>query len=147
MMVAYNFKAVFAGQVAALTKLQTVRAERRRHARAGEGVQLYYGMRSAQCRKLVTPDPTCRDVRSVTIVTNPLVEDFIASIAIDGLPLDREGIEAFARADGFAPEIVGDWRLQRTGRIGSARWNMGAFWQAAHGAGRFDGVLIRWVPA
>ncbi|MCO5082629.1 MAG: ASCH domain-containing protein [Rhizobiaceae bacterium] len=146
-MVAYNFKAVFAGQVAALAKLQTVRADRRRHARPEEGVQLYCGMRTVQCRKLVEPDPICRDVRPITIVTNPLVEDFIASIVIGARPLDRSEIEAFARADGFAPDVVGDWRFERTGHIGSARWNMGAFWQASHGAGRFDGVLITWRPA
>lgn len=57
-MVAYNFQARFAPDVAAGRKLQTIRAEgRRAHAKAGDRVQLYTGMRTKACRKLA--EGTC----------------------------------------------------------------------------------------
>lgn len=146
-MVAYSFNKIFADQVSSQTKRQTVRADRKRHARPGEAVQLYHGMRTRACRKLVDPDPVCSAVRTVEIVTTVLIEDMIASIWIDGLPLRSDEIEAFARADGFDVDAVGDWRWKCTGHRGSARWNMGHFWMTTHGAGRFEGVLIEWSPA
>ncbi|ESY48991.1 MULTISPECIES: hypothetical protein [unclassified Mesorhizobium] len=146
-MVAYSFKPMFAPQVSGLTKLHTVRADRKRHARPGEAVQLYQGMRTRNCVKLVDPDPVCVRVRPIAILTTPLLEDFIASIVIGGRSLHRDEIEAFATADGFGIEHVDDWRWLRIGREGSARWNMGAFWEAEHGAGLFEGQLIEWEPA
>ncbi|RWG12249.1 MAG: ASCH domain-containing protein [Mesorhizobium sp.] len=146
-MVAYSFKPMFGHQVSSLTKRQTVRADRKRHARPGEAVQLFQGMRTRNCVKLVNPDPLCTRVRPIVIVTSPLLAEFIASIAIDGRSLHRDEIEAFAAADGFGIEHVGDWRFKRTGQTGSARWNMGAFWEAEHGEGLFEGKLIEWEPA
>ena len=146
-MVAYSFKTIFADQVAGLRKCQTIRADRRRHARPGERLQLFAGMRTRQCRKLVTPDPVCLSVQRIDIVTSVLVDGVIASIAIDGQPLDRGDIESFAEADGFGCAEVGDWRLKEIGGKGSARWNMGHFWKESHGIGRFEGVLIKWEPA
>ncbi|MER9047616.1 ASCH domain-containing protein [Mesorhizobium sp. M0923] len=146
-MVAYSFKAMFGPQVSALIKRHTVRADRKRHARPGEPVQLYQGMRTRNCVKLVDPDPICIRVRPIAIVTTPLLDEFIGSIVIDGRSLHRDEIEAFAAADGFSIEHVGDWRLKRIGEPGSARWNMGAFWQAEHGVGLFEGKLIEWEPA
>lgn len=145
-MVAYSFKAMFGPQVSGLTKLHTVRADRKRHARPGEPVQLYQGMRTRDCVKLVDPDPICSRVQPITIMTTSMLEEFVASIVIDGRSLHREEIEAFAAADGFGIEHVGDWRLKRTGQKGSARWNMGAFWQAEHSPGLFQGKLIAWEP-
>ncbi|MER8814354.1 ASCH domain-containing protein [Mesorhizobium sp. M0965] len=146
-MVAYSFKAMFGPQVSGLIKRHTVRAERKRHARPGEPVQLYQGMRTRTCVKLVDPDPICVRVLPIAIVTTPLLDEFIGSIVIDCRSLHRDEIEAFAASDGFAIEHVGDWRWKRIGRHGSARWNMGAFWQAEHGAGLFEGKLIEWEPA
>ena len=146
-MVAYSFNAIFANQVSSLRKRQTVRAERKRHARPGEPVQLYAGMRTRSCRKLVHPDPVCSSVSKIEISLSILIDDMIASISIDGIPLRSEEIEAFAKADGFGVEEVGDWRFKATGRRGTARWNMGDFWMRNHGSGRFDGVLIKWEPA
>ncbi|WP_292672606.1 hypothetical protein [Mesorhizobium sp.] len=83
-MVAYSFKTMFGPQVSALMKRQTVRADRKRHARPGEPVQLYQGMRTRNCVKLVDPDPICVRVRPIAIVTTWLLEEFIASIVIDG---------------------------------------------------------------
>jgi hypothetical protein len=127
----------------ALEKLQTLRAQRKRHARPGETVQLYCDQRSRHCRKLLDPDPICLRLRDVEITINDLLPAAIASIALDGIPLGREEIERFAIADGFAPK-----RINHFGLSGStARENMGAFWLRRHGTGRFENmVLVQWGP-
>ena len=51
-MVAYSFKKQFGPPILAGTKAQTIRADRKRHVRSGELVQLYTGMRTRQCRRL-----------------------------------------------------------------------------------------------
>ncbi len=145
-MVAYSFAPQFQDQVAALTKLQTIRGDRRRHARPGEPVQLYAGMRTRFCRKLVDPDPTCIAVVPVQISTSVLVDELIASIVVAGRPLHRDEIEAFAAANGFGLAAFGDQRWKQTGRTGTARYNMGDWWTTKHGGGHFDGWLIRWEP-
>lgn len=150
-MVAYSFAPQFRAQVAALTKRQTVRADRRRHARPGEPVQLYAGMRTKHCVKLVDRDPICTAVTPIVIETSGLVADFVVSIVLDGRPLDADGIEAFAAADGFAPIDCGWWREvilpPALDTVATARSNMGDFWRARHGAGRFEGVTVFWEPA
>ncbi|SMH42242.1 hypothetical protein [Mesorhizobium australicum] len=147
-MVAYSFNPIFGDQVSELRKLQTVRADRRRHAAPGERIQLYTGMRTRHCRKLVDPDPVCKSVVPITIllVGSPHL-DFIGSIVVDGERLHLEEMEAFAKADGFAIEHVGDWKHRALGIPGSARFNMGMFWKEHHGDGVFHGWLIRWEPA
>lgn len=143
-MVAYSFRPMFGNQVSALIKRQTVRADRKRHARPGEGLQLFTSMRTKHCRKLIDPDPVCVSTHRIEIGVNNLIDVLIASIVIDGIPLDRDEIEVFARADGFAPELLdGNCPFKLAD---SARQNMGQFWIANHGVGRFDGVLIRWEP-
>ena len=141
-MVAYSFKAYFAPQIETRVKTQTVRADRRRHARPGEALQLFVGMRTRHCRKLLGIDPTCLFVSPIHIQTNTLVGG-IASIEIDGRVLHRDEIEAFARADGFAPEHINALDCGMTGK--TARENMGCFWLDNHGAGSFQGVLIGWA--
>jgi uncharacterized protein YqfB (UPF0267 family) len=49
-MVAYSFKARFVEPILAGTKTQTIRADRKRHARPGEDLQLYTAMRTKQCK-------------------------------------------------------------------------------------------------
>lgn len=59
-MVAYNFQAQFADAVHRGFKRQTIRAPRKHgHVQAGAPVQLYTGMRTRGCRKLIDPDPIC----------------------------------------------------------------------------------------
>ena len=94
-MVAYNFQARFAEAVASGRKTQTIRATREgrsRHAKPGDPLQLYTGLRTKAARKLRTPDPIC--IRStycnihetgVTTGTNPKID-----------------LDAFAQNDGFA---------------------------------------------
>ena len=143
-MVAYSFKAFFGPQIVVGSKTQTVRADRRRHARPGETLPLFTGMRTRDCRKLLDRDPTCSFVSPINIQTNTLVGG-IASIEIDGSVLHRDEIEAFARADGFAPEHINALAIGMTGK--TARENMGRFWLDNHGAGSFQGVLIGWGVA
>lgn len=117
-MVAYSFKARFALDVATGKKMQTIRTDRKRHARAGEPVQLYTGMRTKACRKLIDPDPIC--VLSTYCAVRP------DGITLgDHPPMDRD---EFARADGFA-----DWQ------------DMLAFF--CPDGKEFVGRLIRWEPS
>lgn len=143
-MVAYSFKRFFEPQIATGFKRQTVRGQRPRHARPGEAVQLYVGMRTRFCRKIVDPDPICTETLPIVIETSTLLDCIIAAIEIDGRRLHRDEIEEFARADGFAPEHINDVAIDMQGK--TARENMGAFWQANHPIGLFTGELIRWAP-
>lgn len=116
-MVAYNFKAQFVPQVEALIKLQTIRGHRKRHAQPGEAIQLYTGMRTRVCRKLVTPDPICLSVRPIEIASR---------VNVDGSLLVGNQVDEFAIADGFesAEEFF-------------------EFFRIIHGL-PFQGVVIEW---
>lgn len=142
MMVAYSFKRFFSPQISQGYKTQTVRADRRRHARPGEALQLYEGMRTRHCRKILTPDPLCTSVSEIVIETASSGSDFITSIEVGGIRLNGDDIEEFARADGFAPEHVNAIAIDLDGK--TARENMGAFWRSNHEGDRFTGVLIKW---
>lgn len=133
-MVALSFKGQFEEPIKAGTKRQTIRAGRKRPPRAGERLQLYCGMRTKHCRKIV-PDPLCTEVCLVRIWINPQHEELIESVNVDGFELDPRGIQRFAIADGFAAS---------TGC--TARHAMGNFWMRHHGPGEFIGLLIRWEP-
>lgn len=124
-MVAYSFKKRFADPIVALTKRQTIRADRKRHARPGEPVQLYTGMRTRHCLKILAQDPICRAVSPILIDLVggkvDVLRDFAPQI-FRGAALDE-----FARLDGFR-----DWA------------DMNSFWA---GDLWFAGVLIEWEPA
>ena len=67
-MVAYTFKKQFAGIVESGEKLYTIRALRKNgHAKPGQNLQLYTGMRTKACRKLVAVDPVCWEVFDIAI--------------------------------------------------------------------------------
>lgn len=116
-MVAYNFQKRFAEAVARGEKTQTIRAPRKtRHAKAGELIQLYTGMRTRGCRKLRDPDPIC-------------TKSTYCAIRDEGVTLGNHpttDIDEFARLDGFA-----DFN------------DMKAWFEAAHGL-PFIGQLIMW---
>ncbi|MEM1289769.1 MAG: hypothetical protein AAGH60_15580 [Pseudomonadota bacterium] len=130
-MVAYSFQKRFADDVAHLRKRQTIRAHRKRHARPGEPIQLFTGMRTKHCRKLVSPDPICLSVEPIDLlIVGP---DMGIDVRLpEGSKDDwfRAG-DKFAAADGFESE--GD---------------MVEFWIEHHpGRMEFSGVLIKWeVP-
>lgn len=143
-MVAYGFKPFFGPQIEDRTKTHTIRGNRRRHAHVGELVQLFVGMRTRHCRKIIA-DPTCIAVLPIVIMSSDLLDAGIAYIEIDGRPLHRDEIEPFAKSDGFDPaRLVG---LAPSRLIGAtARETMGRFWRESHEGRRFEGVIVRWNP-
>lgn len=106
-------------------KRQTIRAKgKRRHARPGETLQLYTGMRTRQCKLIGLA--RCVSIQKVTIQ----IKKFSMWIEVDGVPVKGGNIHAFARADGFGS---GEEMLE--------------FWHTNHkGVKRFDGFLIKWEP-
>ncbi len=113
-------------------KRQTIRAiGKRRHARPGEIVQLYHGMRTKQC--FLIGVARCTEVIPITIKVGrynmQVMFDWKCYVMTGCDHIVPSYLETFAQADGFA---------------GAA--DMLAFWQAEHGRKRFDGVLIRWAP-
>lgn len=125
-MVAYNFAAQFAGAVADGRKQMTIRRNgNRRHARAGERLQLYTGQRTTACRKLVDPDPICMVSHPIQIW---IADHCILDIRIDIFPV--QDIDRFATDDGFADAAA-----------------MHRFFLRMHGPGLFVGRIILWEPA
>ncbi|UFW75178.1 hypothetical protein [Bradyrhizobium sp. WU425] len=115
-------------------KRQTIRANgRRRHARPGETLQLYYAMRTTKCFKV--GDGRCKSVHAIRvfvhgdrIVINPDCDHEIVYSA----RLNAKHLDGFAAKDGFD-----DWAAMRT------------FWLEEHDGkrlGPFVGVLIKWEP-
>lgn len=128
-MVAYSFKERFAQPILDGTKVGTIRLiGRRRHARRGEALQLYVGMRTISCR-LVKRD-TC--VHALPIRLTMTGSGDFDGAAIDGKQLTLWQMQELARDDGFS--CIAD---------------MAEFWMQTHGKGKpiiFDGVNIRWRP-
>lgn len=131
-MTAYSFQSMFVAEVSSGVKCQTVRGHRKRHASVGERVQLYTGMRTKACRKLVDPDPIVTSVDKIWMQISNHHGGMIESISINGVPLRRSEIEAFAIADGFG------------GFAMSARNAMGIWFAANHNSNSFHGVVIKW---
>lgn len=90
-MTAYNFKSVFAYRVEDGLKRQTVRDRRKRPTCEGMGLQLYSGMRTARCRKLL--DAVCTGVLPVEIGEG--------EIRLAERNLTYPEIREFALRDGF----------------------------------------------
>lgn len=137
-MVAYSFAPQFVAPIEAGEKLQTVRGHRRRHARVGEPIQLYTGMRTKQCRKIIDIDPVCIRLWDIRIVVDPAERRLISNMEIEGIYQSPWDIEAFAKRDGFTADAEK-----------SAAKRMGEFWLKSHPAGDdgridFSGVVIRW---
>jgi len=89
-MVAFNFQPQFIVDIQSGAKTQTIRRTAR--AEVGDRLQLYTGMRTKACRKIVDPDPVC-------ILTN-----YIA-LRPDGITFGDASLfpsaDDFARMDGF----------------------------------------------
>lgn len=68
-MVLYGFKGEFAPLVASGQKVHTIRDLRKgdRHARPGDRLQLYSGLRTKNCVKLLDPDPICWQVLDIDV--------------------------------------------------------------------------------
>ncbi|MEO1187797.1 MAG: hypothetical protein AAFW60_01895 [Pseudomonadota bacterium] len=131
-MVAYNFQKQFAPLVETGQKRQTIRALRKtRHAKAGEPVQLYTGMRTKGCRKLIDPDPLCSSNTHIEITESDIIgANGIKLPRIESLGDERDFVlDKFAELDGFK-----DFE------------NMKAWFRKAHGL-PFVGRLIKWELA
>lgn len=122
-MVAYSFKAQFAEPIRAGTKRQTLRNDRKRHAREGETLQLYTGMRTRQCKLVGTA--TCMSVAPIRLD----LEDGRVEYPETGHAITQiDHLDMFAQIDGFA-----DWRA------------LMAFWAKEHpSAPLWTGVRIVW---
>ena len=102
-MVAYSFKKRFGPPILAGAKAQTIRADRKRHARPGEFVQLFTGMRTRQCRRL--GETPCLSVEPIRIelprarrAPEVLVFDAVGALARHYLT--ARALQNFAQADG-----------------------------------------------
>jgi hypothetical protein len=130
-MVAYSFKKQFGPPILAGTKAQTIRADRKRHARPGELVQLFTGMRTRQCRRL--GESRCVEVLPVRMAFSRRGAAELMQVGERYLVTGGQ-MDAFARADGFADLEA-----------------MARFWWTEHppeGGNilTFEGILIRWEP-
>jgi hypothetical protein len=105
-------------------KLQTIRATgKRRHARPGETIQHYCGMRTKGC--FLIGRSRCTKVTPIRIVVrDKFMTAYLAGKHLNGVVLDR-----FAESDGFQDAH-----------------DMFEFWKAEHGVGIFTGQLIEWEP-
>lgn len=113
-MVAINFKKNFAALVEKGIKRQTIRENTK--ASSGKALQLYYGQRTRQCRKLL--DAVCKATCPITLKQNQ------ATTACGGVG----DLDAFARKDGFI-DYVDMWKF---------------FEPRADENGEFHGWLIEW---
>lgn len=124
-MVAYSFNPRFEAPIKAGLKTQTIRGYRPRHARPGDMLQLFVGMRTRHCRRIL-PDQVCIDVMLVEIGFDE-ADRGISDIRAGGVPV--RDLDTFAQRDGFADLA-----------------DMSAFWRASHKiSGTFHGVLIEWA--
>ena len=124
-MVAYNFQARFVDAVESGAKRTTIRAfGGKPHPRVGDSLQLYTGMRTKACRKLVDPDPIC------TVSALVKIGDDRVQIGHNRALLTQHpgSLQTFAHGEGFDD-------------FGA----LVAWFRETHGL-PFVGVLIRWAP-
>jgi hypothetical protein len=123
-MVAYSFQRRFAEPILEGRKGGTIRPDRRRHARPGEELQLYVGMRTKQCRLIA---------RKTCVAVSPILLDLAFRSVVwpgcRGLIHCAADLDAFARFDGFQNFD-----------------EMTEFWRQTHAVELFTGWHIRWLP-
>jgi hypothetical protein len=122
-MVAIDFDPRFETAIREGWKTQTIRKPRERNPRPGDLLQLYTGMRTADCRR-ICPDVRCTEVMSIEITFG---DDFgIDRIVTDGVPV--KNLDDFALRDGFTDSD-----------------DMAAFFKLKHGPMEtFRGYVIEW---
>jgi hypothetical protein len=120
-MVAYSFKQRFVPKILSGAKCHTIRSDRKRHARDGEALQLYTGMRTKHCHLIGVA--ICARVVPVQINLNT----GRIQIGVEAFT-EPADLDAFARSDGFNNWI-----------------EMQFFWIDNHpNVAIFSGVLIGW---
>lgn len=112
-MVAYNFMAQFAEPVRNGSKPHTVRANgKRRHAVAGEMLQLYTGMRSPNC--VLLREVPCIGSWPAHLPVSAKHGPLIWSIA--GHSMGCETMDTFAQNDGFHNALhMAEWLVETHG--------------------------------
>ena len=126
-MPAFNFQSRFATKVLDGTKLQTIRAERkdkRPHAKVGDTLSLYTGMRTKQCLLLRTA--RCLDILDIYI--NPAGFYLFRGDQPIALKTKRPDLDKFAIADGFES------------------WEDLCQWLQSNHQVALIGSVIRWAP-
>jgi hypothetical protein len=128
---AYSFQRQFIDPISSGSKLQTIRAVgKRRHAKVGGQLQLYFGMRTAHCRKIIEDKPCVRFDRIRLLLYSHVPEVLIGE---EGRPVhlsERGDLDRFAVLDGFE-----NWAA------------LDDFWRTWHPDHRFfDGVMVGWGP-
>lgn len=145
-MVAYSFQRQFVPHICAglmvpipegfhvdlplRSKRQTIRAlGKRRHARPGETLQLYRGLRTQQCFKIA--DAKCVTCEQIRLEFGPRPRVIVGTGDLTGNRIESAVmLDGFAESDGFE-----DWAA------------LVAFWQKQHGPLRkFTGVIVYWEP-
>jgi hypothetical protein len=119
----YNFKSRFAPRILDGSKTHTIRPLRAIPDKPGKTLHLYTGLRTKSARLLMRVE--CSRIESITIEYHP--ERFLDdepnffSITINGVLLDRDECESFARRDGFESfdDMMNFWegRLPFRGQI------------------------------
>lgn len=119
-MVAFSFSTEFVDAVSSGRKSQTIR--QRKRAKPGDRLQLYTGMRTKNCRKIVANDPVCTLVDYVSIRPDYLTL---------GDTRKHEGdADDFARRDGFENYAA------------MVKW-----FETKYGSPYFQGFVHVWKPA
>ncbi len=125
-MPAYSFKIRFVPLIKDGVKRQTIRRKRKRQAKPGDTLYLYYALRTKFCTKL--GEATCTKVSNIRILRN-------GKVYINSRCLTKDQKDRLAYEDGF----------RVTGAIGDAgcfnvmfRW-----WQLTHDL-PFKGDIIYW---
>jgi hypothetical protein len=146
-MVAYSFKRRFVRPIRiglssvslsfdCAPKRQTIRAiGKRRHARPGETLQLYTGMRTRDCEMI--GEARCVSFEGVLLKWSEWPSYFLFDMMERDPGTWRragplrpiEDLDQFARDDGFS-----DFD------------DMKEFWRETHGPQTFEGALIKWAP-
>ncbi|GJD55206.1 hypothetical protein [Methylobacterium dankookense] len=135
-MVAYSFKRQFMQPIRERVKPHTLRDFRRgrsRHARPGEQLQLYVGMRTSSCELIGRA--VCDRFQSVSldfsapnpIVLTDLVEVGFSTFEAAGEPQAVRAVDSFAVSDGFEDIEA-----------------MARFWRDTHDTSIWQGCLIGW---
>lgn len=126
-MVAYSFQPQFVPLIERGDKTHTIRAlGKKRHARAGEMVQLYTGMRTSRCRLLF--ESKCLSTSAVLIFPD-------RTVTVDEAALDDAAKTNLAIADGFEGF---DQFMEFFGQNFSHRDKDENI--------PFDGILVKWQP-
>lgn len=136
-MVAYSFKRQFVEPIrwglglgldvpdgVVAPKRQTIRADRKRHARPGEEMQLYCGMRTRGC--FLIGRARCATLRSIRL----RLQRYEITVGTSERYHTMKQLHAFAQSDGF-----------------KSYEEMADFWAREHGNTiDWRGVIITWEP-